>query len=370
MAKNLLLRSLISIFLLGSACSTTVAPKVTPQVAEVAQPVAIPQLEVEKLIITPNPDGHRDFINAILAAKKSVHLAVFHLTNDEVVQALIQAKKNGVEVKVILDGKSMILGRFKDPYKKLIANNIEVVESSKKFSITHEKSMVIDHELAFITAINLTMNFATTRDFGVITKNSDIISEMELVFQTDLENARQSKGVTPPLKSSFLIWSPVNSQEKIIQLIGTASKTIDLEVENFGDQQIQQALSEAAKKNVHVRVIVPLCDKNFNPFHNVRYINEMALEKIDARVMPSPSTVDSPYMHSKMILVDGQSIYLGSVNFSNNSTKKARELGVIFSNEKVAKQISTEYEKDWQAAISLPEKRSRIQCIRDMRGVL
>ncbi|MBC7467311.1 MAG: hypothetical protein H7256_15080 [Bdellovibrio sp.] len=331
---------------------------------------SIPTLQVEKLIVTPDADGHRDFITAILTAKKSVYLKMFHLTNDDVVEALIQAHKNGVEVKVILDSKSMLLSRFSDPYKKLLKHQVPVLKSTSKFSITHEKSMTVDHSVALVTAINLTKNYKTTRDFGIVTKDAAVVSEVESVFQADWQNAIQKKGITPNLTNPFLIWSPINSREKIVALVGYAKKSIDLEVENFGDADIQDALVLAAKKGIQVRVIVPLCDKNFNPFHNVKYIQQMEKDKVQVRVMPAPETEKTPYMHSKMILVDGQAMYIGSVNFSNNSTQKARELGLIFSNDKVAKQISTIYNQDWDAAIPLPENRSRIQCIKYMKGVL
>ena len=361
---------LLVAFAFSLSCTPAPLKNTTTEVSLVAAVSSSPVLQVEKLIVTPNADGHRDFISAILNAKKSVYLKMFHLTNDEVVEALIQAKKKGVEVKVILDRKSMLLSRFSDPYKKLLDNQVSVLKSTKKFSITHEKSMTVDHTVALITAINLTKNYKTTRDFGIITKDAAVVAEVESVFQADWQNATDKKGITPNLTNPFLIWSPVNSREKIVALIEFAKRSIDLEVENFGNADIQQALVVAAKKGIHVRVLVPLCDKNFNPFHNVKYIQQMESEKIHTRVMPSPSTEKVPYMHSKMILVDGQAMYIGSVNFSNNSTQKARELGLIFSNDKVAKQISEIYELDWNIATALPEKRSRIQCVKDMKGVL
>ncbi|MFZ3228641.1 MAG: phospholipase D-like domain-containing protein [Pseudobdellovibrio sp.] len=354
-----------------SCSSSDVKSKATAEKkTEIANSEKIQFLEIEKLIITPNADGHRDFINAILEAKEIIQLKVFHLTDNEVIEALIKAKGNGVLVQVILDRKSMILGKFKKAYKKLLENKIEVYKSTKKFSITHEKSMLVDHKMAFVTAINLTKNAHQTRDFGIMTSNKDIISEMELVFKTDVSNSINNQGLTPELVSPFLIWSPVNSRDKIIHLIEAATKTIDLEVENLGDLEIQKALIEAAEKNVEVRLLVPLCDKNFNPFHNISYIKKMTAEKILARVMSSPSTIENPYMHSKMIVVDGRYIYIGSINFSNNSTQKARELGIIFSNDKVAHQILEEFRKDWDISVLLPKDRSRIKCFKDMKGSL
>lgn len=366
---NKTLAQIISTAFLLISISCTAQQAVRPQPL-VAVPFVSTELSIEKLIITPNPDGHRDFIQAIQGAKKSIYLTMFHLTNDEVIQALIQAKKKGVEVKVILDNKSMILDRFENPYKTLLAGGVEAIKSSKKFTITHEKSMTIDHSVAFVTAINLTMNYSTTRDFGIITKDPSVVAEVENVFQADWQNALNNSGTTPELINSNLVWSPVNAAEKIVALIKSAKISIDLQVENLGYQPIQKALIEQAEKKIKVRVLVPLCDKNFNPFHNVKYIQNMQEHQVQTKVMPSPATVEAPYIHSKMILVDGKTVYIGSINFSNNSVLEARELGIVFKNQKVADQIFSEFEKDWNHAILLPEKRSRIQCIRDMKGSL
>lgn len=48
-----------------------------------------------------------------------------------------------------------------------------------------------------------------------------------------------------------------------------------------------------------------------------------------------------------MILVDQRRAYVGSVNFSNNSTQRARELGIVFTDDLLTKIIVDEFEKDW-----------------------
>ncbi len=328
---------------------------------------SIPELEIEKLIVTPNEEGPQDFILAIKQAQKSIHLKMFHLTNFKVVDALIEANQRGVEVQVILDRKSTWLKSYSKAFFKLQKNQVDVQLSTTGFSITHEKSMVIDGTKAFITAINLTKNYQVTRDFGVVVTNHEIIEEIESVFAADRKNASEATSRTPLLKNPYLVWSPINSQSKIVALIQSSKKTIDLQVENFGDEEIQNALIKAAQKGIQVRVLVPLCDKNPNPLHNVKYIQQMMKHGILAQVMPEVSTALQPYMHSKMILVDHKNIYIGSVNFSKNSTQKARELGIIFSNQKIAAQIQNYFEQDWKQSILLPEKRGRLRCFLKMR---
>ena len=99
----------------------------------------------------------------------------------------------------------------------------------------------------------------------------------------------------------------------------------------------------------------------YAPESEAKFAQQLAGKGVDVRMMPAPETADTPYMHSKMILVDGKLAYVGSVNFSVNSTTKARELGIIFANDAVAGQIHTVFDADWAHAIAPPKERAN-QC--------
>src|SRR6476469_4761453 len=86
-----------------SAAAPGPAPTVAPAPrADAFTPLVDPQME---LLITPSPEGHQPFVRAIDGAKSSIERTMFHLTDPEVIEALIKAKGRGVEVNVILDSK-------------------------------------------------------------------------------------------------------------------------------------------------------------------------------------------------------------------------------------------------------------------------
>lgn len=306
--------------------------------------------KIEKLLVTPSEDGHREFIDSIKNSKHSVYLKMFHLTDLEVVDALTLAHKRGVDVKVILDRKSLENTKFNKAFEMLNKSEVPVRASGQAFTITHEKSMLIDNKIAFITAINLTKTAPVTRDFGVITLDPQVCSEIYSVFMADWQNALSGLNFTPNLQASQLIWSPINSREKLVKLIKSSKKSLDVQVENLGDSEIQKAFIAAAARGVTVRIVVPMCDKDVNPLRNYPFLKELSKSGVLTKIMPHPSSTDKPYMHSKMILADQTQVYIGSVNFSNNSTQKARELGVIFSDVKATQRIKTEFEKDWKVS--------------------
>lgn len=318
---------------------------------------AIPRMNGPvQLIVTPNANGHVAFIQSInkTVSGDIIRMAMFHITDNDVINALISAHKRGVTVKVILDAISLNVPNFYLGSQQLKTGGVDVRASSSSFTISHQKSMVINNSQAFITAINLTKLTETTRDFGLIIHDPVVIAEVISVFEQDWQNAANNQGLTPAVSDIHLIWSPVNSLTKLVNLISSAKKSLVLQVENLGDDGIQASLIAAAKKGIAVRVIVPMCSKGGSAKLNYPHLKELAAAGVLTKVMPTPESVERPYMHSKMMIADGVTAYVGSVNFSRNSTTYARELGIIFSETEPIKEMLSIFEKDWAAAITAP----------------
>ncbi len=321
-----------------------------------------------QLLVTPSPAGHQPFIDAIDSARTSVRMVMYHLTDANVIQALINAHRRNVSVKLILDQSSLV-----DPsaelngYNQLQAAGVDVMKSSTGFSITHEKAMAIDDRKVFITAMNMTNGYAAERDFGVITEDPAILAEWNAVFLADVENSRQTiwpsakdpnppagPSHTPKLEVPSLIWSPVSSVTKLPALIGTARSSIVATVENINDTDVINAFGDAAQRGVDVRLITPQCVLG-NALLDYPALDQLASRGVSTRIMQNLQTARNPYMHSKMILVDNAVAYVGSINFTGNSMEKAREAGIIFINSKATQTIRTEFDADWSNSIAVPK---------------
>ena len=193
--------------------------------------------------------------------------------------------------------------------------------------------------------------YAVTRDFGLFTPDKNIISEVNAVFQSDWDNADTNGGITPELHESRLLWSPVNSLNKLKLLILSANKNIKLMVENLGNDQIENALIEKAKEGVKIQVMTPGCVIG-DALHNRPFIKLLQENNIPNKVSIANPDAEHPYIHAKMILVDNQYFYFGSENFSFNSLLKARELGIITANVEKANKLATIFDHDWNNAVS------------------
>jgi phosphatidylserine/phosphatidylglycerophosphate/cardiolipin synthase-like enzyme len=310
---------------------------------------------------TPEPTLTQ-IIDLIGGAKKSIHMIMYWITLPDLAGALAAAAQRGVDVQVIIDNGNWT-GSTPDPIKTtLLDGGVKVTPSSTGFSISHCKSMVIDGTTTMIGSINLIYTYDTTRDFAVVTEDPSIAAEFEAVFHQDLANAASSGTATPTLTNPYLLWSPVNSQAGILALIDSATKTIELDTENLSTSAktgVLAALEAAAARGVTVRVLSPECDlgtSNFN-FAATTTLDGLG---VDARLMPyaSPTVYESvavPYIHAKMVIADQARAFVGSENLSVNSLQDAREVGIVFTDEKAIAAFEADFNQDFALGVLPPD---------------
>lgn len=297
------------------------------------------------LTVTPS-DGHSLFNDSIDSAQQQIDMVMFHLSDPDTVSHLIQAHERGVAVRILLDGKILASTSAQAIRDSLTEKGIDVRASSTAFSITHEKAAVFDGKKSIVSSINLTKTVAVTRDFGILTADAAVIAEMESVFSTDWQNSETNGSATPELSDEKLVWSPVNSKAKIIALIQGAQHNVFLETENLGDSDVLTALTAKASEGIPVTVVVPACVEGMAPTRNLPYLQTLASGGVNALASVPPYTTEHPYIHAKVIVVDGEKFYVGSENLSHNSLVNAREVGLIEPNTQISQSIAAIINQD------------------------
>jgi phosphatidylserine/phosphatidylglycerophosphate/cardiolipin synthase-like enzyme len=102
-----------------------------------------------------------------------------------------------------------------ETHKMLVEAGIVVKNSNPNFSLTHEKSMMIDDRLAFIKSLNLeTKNLTETRDYAIITNHPKEVAEIILCFEADWDRKNFEPG-----NDAYLIWCSGNGRSKIANLL-------------------------------------------------------------------------------------------------------------------------------------------------------
>ena len=114
----------------------------------------------------------------------------------------------------------------------------------------------------------------------------------------------------------------MSARPGILGLINRAKTTLDFEAEVIGDQEVTAAFCSAQARGVITRGVLSDTTPSTTQQNAVKKLKDCGVALF---------TLAKPYVHSKAIVVDGQSIYVGSVNFTMTSLDKNRELGLITS---------------------------------------
>lgn len=351
---------------LWAALVLTTAVLWWPRAPASAEPEVLAGGPAVSFFLEPD-DGRKPLLEAIRRARESIDVTMYHLTDFKeagsretksrhrhtIVQALVEKARQGVQVRLILDRRSA----KEEVVGALTRAGAGVHISSPVFEYSHQKSLLIDGREALILSMNLTPGtFKHTRDYGVITRDPDVVREVRLVFDSDfsLREPPPPLPATPEVSNPYLVWSPVNSRKRLSDLLASARSTVILTTEHFTDRDIIGQLKSLAQGGVDVRIVLPARPAGLaDPEGNRKAIEELkALARI--RTLTPPYSKDYPYIHGKMMVVDGARAYVGSENLSPTSLEKNRELGILISDPEALARLQSAFDQDFGKGITPP----------------
>lgn len=115
------------------------------------------------------------------------------------------------------------------------------------------------------------------------------------------------------------------------------------------------AVVAAARRGVRVRMLLDgtwYNQESYDPRDNddtVRYLNDLAQREklnLEAKVVNLVST-QLEKIHAKGLIADGRRTFIGSINWTENSFKANREIGVVIDQPDVATYYATLFQRDW-----------------------
>lgn len=114
-----------------------------------------PAVEVK---FSPSRAAEQAIVNFIGEARKSVHVAAYSFTSKEIAQALLGAKRRGIDVRVVVD-KSQRGERY--TAVNFLANQGVPVRINSRYAIQHSKYIIVDGASVQTGSFNFT---ASARD--------------------------------------------------------------------------------------------------------------------------------------------------------------------------------------------------------------
>jgi cardiolipin synthase A/B len=266
-------------------------------------------------------DSGQQLLAAIAGAQKSVHMTMYLLTNNAVIQALGNLKSAGRDVKVVLNQTFPQGGNAnQSAYNELQQLGVEVRWAPPGYQYTHAKTIIIDGEKVVIMTMNLTQTSASSnREYIATDYDPDDVADAETMFMGDFNN--QSTFVNGKLVVSPQNASPVDARTRLKALIDSAATTLDVESQTLSDTALVDAIIAAHQGNVQVRVVL---SNTFEPTD----AQQAAMTKLKENGVPLVGVGD-PMIHAKAIVADGKRAFVGSHNLTSNALFNNREIGVI-----------------------------------------
>jgi len=169
-----------------------------------------------ELILLPDGKSYQKKLQMVKSAKSSILLSVMSFecgeTGKEMTDALIEAKKRGVDVRVILDIMySRIIPIFKKCYKKLKKNGVKITSSPHSIRLRsvgkmmHDKILVKDLKEAVIGGQNMMdiNNLSTETNFNY--RDTDVWVKGPIILDLALRNLEHWKSFDRSRKKDLLI---------------------------------------------------------------------------------------------------------------------------------------------------------------------
>jgi cardiolipin synthase A/B len=281
-------------------------------------------------------DGRAPILEELAAAEETIDLAVYLMTDPEIIAALEGAVARGVEVRVILEEQPFGgSGDNPEVFARLERAGARVRWSNPTFRFTHIKTFVIDDETAIVMNLNLTRSaFSRNREFGVITTRPAEVAQAAAIFEADWRRVGEPE-------PGPLVVSPTTSREELLGLLDGARETIDVYAEVVRDAEVMAALAAAEGRGVAVRLVMSAGPEGEDD--NAEERRELAEAGVEVRL------ARGLYIHAKMVLVDGERAFVGSQNFTATSLDLNRELGIVLDDPANVARLAAVFAADFAA---------------------
>ncbi|HNT60403.1 MAG TPA: phospholipase D family protein [Candidatus Bilamarchaeaceae archaeon] len=146
----------------------------------------------------------------------------------------------------------------------------------------------------------------------------------------------------------FILLSPTYSlqpvtspgaESEIISLISSAEHSVHIETYMMTSEEVIAALKAAKARGVDVRIIL---ERRVEGDRNMHAFQSLSSAGIDVRWAPPSFKL----VHSKMIIIDGKKVLVGSHNLSASALSQNREISVLFDGNSVRQFIEI-FQRDW-----------------------
>lgn len=281
--------------------------------------------------------------DAIRSAQTSVDMAVLELDLWSVRDALLEAHRHGVTVRVVLESDY----RDAPEVGALLEAGIPVL-GDRREGLMHNKFTIIDREEVWTGSMNYTINDGYRNNNNLVRIRSaplaaNYLAEFDEMFEDDRFGPGSPANTPDPVIEDSNIplevcFAPDDQCSlRIADRLRLAQKSIHLMAFSFTSDSLGDALIERVKAGVPAAGVMEASQVRSNSGTEYERFRSAG---VDLRQDGNPRN-----MHHKVIIIDGQTVIFGSYNFSHYAETRNDENLIIIDDADTAARFEAEFQK-------------------------
>jgi phosphatidylserine/phosphatidylglycerophosphate/cardiolipin synthase-like enzyme len=345
------------------------------------RPVAT--LDADRVETFVLPDSPEVVDRTLRSADRRILLAGYTFTDPRVTRRLRAAARRGVTVRVLVDDAPVggVPERTAHSLDVLVAAGADVRVfggDQAPYDFHHPKYAVVDDR-----ALVLTENWKpagtggrSSRGWGVVVHGPTVADELAAVFRADAEgrgsrpwdryrreatfqpttpaNGTYPTRVDPetvPVETVRVLVAPDNAESALARTVREADRSVRIEQVSVERGPLLSAAAKAAARGVEVRVLLSgawyVATENRRMVAALNDRADRAGLTLTARVADPDGRFEK--VHTKGVVVDGDEVAVGSLNWNTHSARENREVVVVLSGERVGAFFAKVFDADWDA---------------------
>jgi phosphatidylserine/phosphatidylglycerophosphate/cardiolipin synthase-like enzyme len=307
--------------------SVDAAPDAGPDFCSATDPRMVP------VVVAATPEaGEQPYLDALATAQTKIRVEIYEMGYGGILDALTAKAQAGVKVEIIFDKYEISVNQ--KYYDALAAAGAEVKWSSPMFTYQHAKFFIVDDQVAVISTGNFSKTYSIDLERNFVATDSDPadIADLLALFDTDWA------GGTASMPCTRMVVSPINSRQRILDVINGAQTTLTIESMQFADNDVRAAVAARVQAGVAVRAMIADSGWVTANAEAATYLKGLGVE-----------VKWIPHLHTKVLVADGVRAYMGSENLSYTSLDHNREVGLVLTDASSIEPLTTTFEKDWTA---------------------
>lgn len=285
---------------------------------------------------------------AIRQARVSVDAAMHQLDLWSIRNALVDAHRRGLQVRVVAESNYMDEPEMQD----LIEAGIKVL-GDRREGLMHDKFIVIDRAEVWTGSMNFSLTDTYRNNNALIRIRSQKLAqnyttEFEEMFLDD-RFGPDTRSNTPYPRFTIdgtpieVFFSPDDgTARRLVELVREAQESIYFLAFSYTLDELAQAMLERARVGVTVSGVFEGSQVQSNSGSEY---NQLLAAGLDVRKDGNPKN-----MHHKTIIIDRKIVITGSYNFSYNADTRNDENLLIIHNPGIAAYFLQEYDRVFNEA--------------------